>query len=126
MFRVSSDVMVKSHGGHSSRLTPAAKSDEYERLCYYGACITGPFYFEGITKMDEEKNEEMEALESEARDDARADRYDDSEIRGMLSSVLEKLDSIADGMKALFVTSPVAEVEETEDEESYSIEDLEF
>ena len=76
--------------------------------------------------MDEEKNEEMEALESEARDDARADRYDDSEIKAMISSVLEKLDSLADGMKALFVSSPVAEVEETEDEESYSIEDLEF
>ena len=76
--------------------------------------------------MDEEKAEMMEELESESRDDARDAKYDDSEIKEMISSVLAKLDTLSDGIKALFVSSPAPIEEPEEDEESYSIEDLEF
>lgn len=79
--------------------------------------------------MDEERIEEQAVVEDEARDDARANRYDDSEIKGMLSDVLARLESISDGMKALFVKAPAsAAVEELEDveEENYSLDDLEL
>lgn len=77
-------------------------------------------------KLDE-KLEEQEAIESEARDDARDEKYDDNEIKDMLGNILEKLDALADGMKAMFVSSPApAEDESEEDEESYSLEDLEL
>ncbi len=76
--------------------------------------------------MDEEKNEEMEALESESRDDARDAKYDDTELKEMISSVLAKLDVLSDGIKALFVSAPAVVEEDADDEESYAIEDLEF
>ena len=78
--------------------------------------------------MDEERIEEQDVVEDEARDDARADRYDDSEIKSMLSDVLSRLESISDGMKALFVKAPAAAVEELDDveEENYSLDDLEL
>ena len=78
--------------------------------------------------MDEERIEEQDVVEDEARDDARADRYEDSEIRAMLSDVLARLESISDGMKALFVKAPAAAVEELDDveEENYSLDDLEL
>lgn len=78
--------------------------------------------------MDEERIEEQDVIEDEARDDARADRYDNSEIRGMLETVLERLGELADGMKALFVASPAPAVDEEseEDAESYSLEDLDL
>ena len=78
----------------------------------------------------EDRVEEQDVIEDEARDDARADRYDDTAIREMLSNVLEKLDSLAEGMKALFVSSPakvtVEDEEDEEDEVSYSLDDLDL